>query len=557
MERSLSQEEQEELARTNKKVKDVSHAGFSEGQYSGASSPSHNVGPWNHSVSFKEKLVGDIPSAYTQVFSFGDLMEDDVDSNEELEALRQGFVDVKFSKDFKQQIRRPWAKAFIVKVYGRAVGFHFLQEKLLAMWKPAGPWFIRGHFLSIRPWEPNFRASSANVSFIALWIRLNELPIQYYNAEALHHIGAAISNVLRVDTFIVFETRGRFDRLCVQVDVEKPLATTIMIAKLEQPISYKGIHKLCFGCGRMGHRKENCPYVIRHEVTAREVMMKRTKTSNEKGESSHETNVTNSPRLARGPTKYVHATIQDAGDNEKGEFKSKERHDMDRAGVVIRPKRDIKRKLVAPKKLDTAQFVNATKKIGKEVLNQTQMIFMQNQDLSNERQMPMELASARTSSKPNSVKGKRIIMRIRAFKSDKSNAIVSESAIISSAEDLKKGAALLVKERNFGDGGSSSRTPGILQLATSTWSKVGFKFGRCDSGNTQGGLGRESSKSNSDHRVFQGEAEESMEVRLPRDGAECRVRLASNDRFGLELNEMPFKAEVVKGTTNIHYHHRV
>lgn len=45
MEHSLSQEEQEELARSNKKVKDVSHAGFSEGQYSGPSSPSHNVGP--------------------------------------------------------------------------------------------------------------------------------------------------------------------------------------------------------------------------------------------------------------------------------------------------------------------------------------------------------------------------------------------------------------------------------------------------------------------------------------------------------------------------------
>lgn len=230
---------------------------------------------------------------------------------------------------------------------------------------------------------------------------------------------------------------------------------------------------------------------------------------------------------------------------------------MDWASVVIRPKRDIKRKFVAPKKLDKAQFVNATKKIGKEVLNQAQMIFTQNQDLSNERQMPIEPASARTSSKPNSVKGKKIIARIRAFKSDKSNAIISESAIISSAEDLKKGATLLVKERNFGDGGSSSRTPGILQLATSTLSEVGFKFGRCDSGNTEGGLGRKSSKSNLDHGVFQGEVEESMEVHPPRDEVECKVRLVSDDRSSLELNEIPFETEVVRGTTNIHCHHRV
>nr|POE69895.1 uncharacterized protein CFP56_38102 [Quercus suber] len=292
MERSLSQEEQDELARSNKKVKDVRHAGFSDGQCSEPSSPSHKGGPWNHSASFKEKLVGDIPGAYTQAFSFGDLMEDNVDSDEEVEALRQGCLAVKLTKDFKQKIRRPWAKAFIVKVYGRDVGFHFLREKLLAMWKLAGrldcvhlgrgfflvrlslkedvenvlkkgPWFIGGHFLSIRPWEPNFRASSANVSSVALWIRLNELPIEYYNVEALHLIGGVIGDVLRIDTFTTSETRGRFAQLCVQVDVGKPLATTIMIGKLEQPISYEGLHKLCFGCGRMGHGKESCPYVIR------------------------------------------------------------------------------------------------------------------------------------------------------------------------------------------------------------------------------------------------------------------------------------------------------
>ena len=58
-----------------------------------------------------------------------------------------------------------------------------------------------------------------------------------------------LSNVLRIDTFTASETRGRFARICVQVDVEKPLATAIMIGRLEQQIGYEGIHKMCFGCG--------------------------------------------------------------------------------------------------------------------------------------------------------------------------------------------------------------------------------------------------------------------------------------------------------------------
>ena len=87
------------------------------------------------------------------------------------------------------------------------------------------------------------------MSSIVVWVRLNELPIEYYNAEALQIIGNAISKVLRVDTFTASETRGRFARICVQVDVEKPLATVVMIGRLEQLICYERIHKMCFGCG--------------------------------------------------------------------------------------------------------------------------------------------------------------------------------------------------------------------------------------------------------------------------------------------------------------------
>ena len=107
---SLSREEQEESARSNKKVKKVSHAGFQDGQESTPSTPSQGFSPWNHATSFKEKLVGEIPGAFTQAFSFGDLMEDDVESDDEVEALRDGLLAVKFSKDLKQRIRTPWAK---------------------------------------------------------------------------------------------------------------------------------------------------------------------------------------------------------------------------------------------------------------------------------------------------------------------------------------------------------------------------------------------------------------------------------------------------------------
>ena len=86
--RSLSCEEQKELAHSKKKVKDVNHADFSDSQDSRPSSITQSQGLWSRAVSFKDKVMGEIPGAYTQAFNFGDLMEDDAESNDEVNALR-------------------------------------------------------------------------------------------------------------------------------------------------------------------------------------------------------------------------------------------------------------------------------------------------------------------------------------------------------------------------------------------------------------------------------------------------------------------------------------
>ena len=52
----------------------------------------------------------------------------------------------------------------------------------------------------------------------------------------------------------------------IQVNLEKPLIKKVYLGKLEQSVLYEGINTLCFACGRIRHKREACPYVIKETI---------------------------------------------------------------------------------------------------------------------------------------------------------------------------------------------------------------------------------------------------------------------------------------------------
>ena len=193
-------------------------------------------------------------------------------------------------------MRAVWSSAIIVETYGRNVGFSFLSSKIRNLWNPSGkldyidlghdyflikfdcpqdldkvfkgePWFIGQQFLAIRKWELEFKVLTASLSSVAIWIRLSVLPIEFHEPRALLKIGQVIGLILRTDSQKTSNVRGRFARLCVQVNLDKPLINTIQIGKMVQMVQYEGLNSLWFGCGCIGHCKESCAYLIREQPT--------------------------------------------------------------------------------------------------------------------------------------------------------------------------------------------------------------------------------------------------------------------------------------------------
>lgn len=87
-------------------------------------------------------MIGTIPGAFAKAFDLTDQMDEDVysdDDDPEVHGLlRKGMVVVKLTKETKNRIRKSWSKNVIVKLVGRAVGFSYMQSKLVQLWRPSG-----------------------------------------------------------------------------------------------------------------------------------------------------------------------------------------------------------------------------------------------------------------------------------------------------------------------------------------------------------------------------------------------------------------------------------
>ena len=66
-------------------------------------------------------------------------------------------------------------------------------------------------------------------------------------------IGNLVGKTLKVDSRTYLTERGKFARICVELDLDKKLWTAIRIFGKELIVEYEGLHKICFCCGKYGH----------------------------------------------------------------------------------------------------------------------------------------------------------------------------------------------------------------------------------------------------------------------------------------------------------------
>lgn len=72
-----------------------------------------------------------------------------------------------------------------------------------------------------------------------------------------------MGNIVRVDHNTLLRLKGKFARVCVNIDIIHPLLDSLSISRgglsTRVPLIYEGLHEVCPLCGGDLHQLESCP----------------------------------------------------------------------------------------------------------------------------------------------------------------------------------------------------------------------------------------------------------------------------------------------------------
>ncbi|CAN1164266.1 hypothetical protein LINPERHAP1_LOCUS29052 [Linum perenne] len=197
---------------------------------------------------------------------------------------------ISFTDEEIQSFYRPSSKALVVKVLERSFSFGAVRRRLENLWARngniqvsdvsnsfflvrfadpddyrrvafEGPWKIYDYYFSVARWTPSFNEEEP-LKTILTWVRLPKLAIHFFNQVAVSRIGNCIGRTVKIDLATSKGARARYARVCVEVDVTKPLLGKYMIEDRTLRIEYESLENICGACGTYGHKRDCCPSIL-------------------------------------------------------------------------------------------------------------------------------------------------------------------------------------------------------------------------------------------------------------------------------------------------------
>ncbi|KAI9080992.1 hypothetical protein K1719_036972 [Acacia pycnantha] len=190
-----------------------------------------------------------------------------------------------FEEKERERLLKPFQRTLVVKLLGRQPSYGFMVKKLKQIWERKGQIDIfdlendfylvnfqkmddymealgtlgySDAYLSVARWKHEFDPTHEKIVSVVAWVRLPDLPAPLFDKKFLLNLGNSIGKAIRLDVHTAQRTRGRFARMCVELDLSKPLVPEFNVEGQKLSVVYESLGQICNSCGRVGHTKEGC-----------------------------------------------------------------------------------------------------------------------------------------------------------------------------------------------------------------------------------------------------------------------------------------------------------
>ncbi|CAN1163590.1 hypothetical protein LINPERHAP1_LOCUS28686 [Linum perenne] len=114
------------------------------------------------------------------------------------------------------------------------------------------------YYITVARWTLKFNEEEP-LRTILTWVRLPKLPIHFFNHVVVARIENHIGHTVCLDLATSEGARARYARVCVEVDLSKPLLGKYMIGGRTFYVEYECLENICYTCGMYGHKLDEFP----------------------------------------------------------------------------------------------------------------------------------------------------------------------------------------------------------------------------------------------------------------------------------------------------------
>jgi len=143
------------------------------------------------------------------------------------------------------------------------------QEDLCKVWA-AGTANLKPGVLRLFEWAKDFNIHTHRQTHAQVWIRLWELPQEYWMERTLYEIAGAVGTPLLIDHVTRNRLFGHYARILVDLDLAKDIFYEGMVERegfaFPVAIEYEGLPEFCTHCKSIGHNVNSCRWLYPRNV---------------------------------------------------------------------------------------------------------------------------------------------------------------------------------------------------------------------------------------------------------------------------------------------------